>query len=368
MTVIATDHAIAQKVWRPGVINEAERQSVGMGLVAASPDSPIMLLEDLTRERGDKIQLKFSPSDHEETHDGFSDLDDIVGNGLDVEFLVDEMIIDYLGESWKSSGMMSQQRTNADIRETSFQKAAVWWSRRYERSILNQAAGFTPGAGTAATPLEHARTGMNAVTTVDENHIIRSVEGVAPYATDALLSADTTAVFSLRQIEAAVKQMMSKSYGNKYPVAPCSDGLFHCIVHTSQWAQLREYSNPADWADLQRALLEGGQKWEQSGFLTGALGVYLNVAIHVSDYIPKGVSDVITVEQDNVRRAVIMGSRGLHMAFGEGYASDGHLDWLESIDDFRKWSVLVDSVFGVKRTEFDGETFGLFVLPSYSDV
>lgn len=368
MTHIPTTHEIAQKVWRPGVINEAERQSVGMGLVGASPDSPIMLLEDLTRDRGDKIQLKFSPSDHEETHEGFSDMDDIVGNGLDVEFLVDEMIIDYLGESWKSGGMMSQQRTNADIRETCFQKAAVWWSRRFERSILNQAAGFTPAI--SVTPdLEYCRTGMNEVTAVDPAHIIRSVEGAAAHATDEALGGDPTAVFSLRQLEAAVKQMMSKSYGNKYPVAPCSDGLFHAIIHTSQWAQLREYSNPADWADLQRALLEGGQKWEQSGFLTGALGVYLNVAIHVSDYIPWGVNSLDpTLAEENVRRGVIIGSRGLHMAFGEGYASDGHLDWLESIDDFRKWSVLVDSVFGVKRTEFDGETFGLFVLPSYSDV
>ena len=54
------------------------------------------------------------------------------------------------------------------------------------------------------------------------------------------------------------------------------------------------------------------------------------------------------------------------MAFGEGYADGNHLDWVEQTRDYRKWGVLADSCFGVKRTIFNSQTYASLVLVTYS--
>ena len=59
------------------------------------------------------------------------------------------------------------------------------------------------------------------------------------------------------------------------------------------------------------------------------------------------------------------------MAYGEGYAGGQHLDWVEQIDDYRRWGVLADSVFGLKTTVFANssgtdEYYGSLVISTYS--
>lgn len=361
---ISTNSELAQKKWRPGVTHEAERQCLAMGFVSGDDDSVVVLLEDLTKERGDKIQIRFSPTEEQA---GFRDEDDVEGHEREVNTVKDEIAIDYQGFAWKTRSVMSQQRVNFDQKKQIFVKAGKLWKRRYEECFFNQLAGFTPAMG--ATQDDYRKTGHNAVVAPDAQHIYR------PGATtddESMTGIDADRI-SLSHLTAVLARAMSKDEIT-WPITPGPDGLYHCIVSTRQWKRLREDSNPGEWQDVERAKMEGGKAYEKTGFYGSFLGIWNNIALHVSDYVTKGVdSGDATLAVDDVDRAIFLGSRAGHWAYGEGYASGDHLDWTEQTRDYKKWGILVDSVFGFKTTIFPDESgdttvdryYGCIVIPTF---
>jgi len=358
---IPTGSALAERLYRPGLTHEAERQAYMLGFADSEDDACIVLLEEFTKKRGDQIQLRFSPTD--DTRDGYEVGDTIQGTEGDVEVLFDTLYINWLGEAFKNDDPMSQQRVSWDIKKACFIKAQTWWSRRYEQMILNQLAGFTPAMGAAGT--NYKRCGMNAIQAVDAAHIYRPNS----IANDQSLTASER--MSLDWINELTLRAQSKAYLD-WPIAPGPDGYYHLIIHGISWRDLRQSTSPGDFQDLQRARLEGGQSYDASAFAKSYVGVYNMTKIHVSDYVPKGVNSTdATLDVDTVRRCVFMGARAGHLAFGQGYNNDGHLDWTERVFEFKKWGVLADSILGFKRTTYgeDGGTkytYGCMVLPVYA--
>lgn len=357
MAYIGPGSVLTQKAWRAGLVHEAERQTQAMGFVSEDDSSGIVQLNDLSRKRGDTVQVRFSPTDDD--FDGFSDTDEIEGNEEQLEFVQDELKIDYLGLAYKQPGQMSQQRVNFDLKQAAFTKLAVRWARRWDQWAFNQMAAFTPAMG--AQQDNFKRTGLNPVESIDDNHIVWAGDATSDETID---DAD---IPSLDGINELVATATSKAT-TQFPLAPCPDGYYHLFLHTFQAKLLRENTTAGDWGDIFRAVLEGGKNYEQSAFARGYMGVYNNVKIHISDYIPQGVnSGDPTLAVDEVRRAVLLGARGAHWANGEGYASGDHLDWSEQVRSHKVWSVLADTVAGCKRTIFDEETYGLWVYSTYSE-
>lgn len=358
-THIGTGHALAEKQWRPALCHQAERQAHMLTFVGSKEDSVINQMDELSRKRGDTVQVRFSPTD--DTTDGFGESDTIQGNEQGITLDSDELKINWLGNAFAQSSQMSQQRVSFDLKKAAFYKLSAWWARRWEESILNQLAG-----NVSVNTGIYKRGGMNAVPTVDSNHhFIQS--GVASYATDEALSAatDTTAVFNLNILNTMVLRAMSQSYLT-YPISVANDGFYHCVIHPEQWAQLRTDTSTGEWQDIDLTRIKGGEGYASSGLARGMLGIYGNVKIHVSDWVPKGCNSTTGAAVNNVRRAVFLGAKAAHMAYGEGYAKGQHLDWVERINDYRKWGVLADSVFGIKTTVFNGEYYGSMVISTYS--
>lgn len=359
-TYVPTGSALAEKLYRPGLWHETERQAYMLGFASTDEDAGIYQIDDFTKKRGDTVQYRFSPTD--DTRDGFLAGDNIQNNLADVEVLYDELKINWLGEAFGSDDPMTQQRVSWSVKKTCFTKATKWWSRRFEQWILNQLAGYTPAMGASGT--DYRRTGMNAVTALDSAHIYRPSGS-----TDQGLTSSHK--ISLDHINQLTLRCMSKSYLD-WPIAPLSDGFYHLVIHPIQWFDLRENTSAGEWGDIQRAVLEGGKPYEQSAWVRGFAGAYGMVKIHVSDYVPLGVnSSDSTASVSTVRRAVLIGQNAGCLAFGEGYADGNHLDWTEKVFDFKKWGVLADTVGGFKRTTFtptggSATTYGCMVLSTYA--
>jgi hypothetical protein len=360
-TYVPSGSALSERLYRPGLTHEAERQSYMLGFADSDDDACLVLLEEFTKKRGDRIQLRFSPTD--DSRNGYASGDTIQGTEAGIDVLVDDLYIDYLGEAFKNDDPMSQQRVSFDMKKACFIKAATWWSRRFEESILNQLAGYTPAMGVSQT--DTRRTGRNIVTAVDADHIFRP-NGIT---TDELLT--SSEAMSLDWINELLVRCSSKAFLD-WPIAPGPDGFYHLVMHTICWRDLRQSTSPGDFQDLQRARLEGGQDYNASAFAKGYVGVFAQCKLHVSDFVPYGVlSSNAATPVLTARRAVLMGARAAHIAFGQGYNNDGHLDWTERVFDYNKWGVLADSIFGVKRTTYgeDGgtkATYGAMVLPVYA--
>lgn len=370
MPQIGTSSALTQRSWRAGVTHEAERQAMTMGFVSDDDDAAFYLYDDLTKDAGDQIRVKFSPTD--DTEDGFGDSDTIEGNEEDLEVVEDSFKIDYLALAYKQRGAMSQQRTNVDLKKAAFVKLSVRWARRWEQSIFNHLCGYTPAmyltdGASNGTGDNLKRCGHNTVVQYDSSHVYT-------HAGETVLqdqNLDTTDRMTLSVINEVLMNATSKRFIT-YPLTPCSDGYFHLFMSPRQWFRLRENTTAGQWADLTRALLEGGQKWSESGFARGHLGTYGQVKLHVTDYVTYGVSSAdASVAVTGVDRAVLVGARALHIGFGQDYASEDHLDWVEQVRDYRKWGVVADSIFGCKRTTFAlpnggaSQTYGSFLIPTY---
>lgn len=357
---VGTNSALAQKMWRPGVTHEAERQAIGMGFVSPDDDSGVVLIEEPSKKRGDKVQINFSPTNDQ---DGFRDQDTVEGNEAEVDTVSDELLIDYLGFAWRTRGAMSQQRVDFDQKKQIYTKAGRLWARRYEECFFNQLCGYTPAMGAGQD--DYRRTGNNAVTAPDDQHIYRPDGNT----TDQALAAASTDRMSLDLLTEVYAQAISKSTMT-WPIAPCPDGLYHVFLSVRQWQRLRAGTSPGEWGDIERAKIEGGKRYEATGFARSFLGIWNNMALHVSDYITNGVQSAAPeTAVTGVDRAVFLGARGAHMAFGQGYADGDHLDWSEKVSDHRKWSILVDSIFGLKTTVFDDNGtdrwYGAIVIPTY---
>jgi len=359
-TVIGTGNTLTQSTWRALLCHEAERQAHMMSFVGEEEDSAIVLINDLSKVRGDSVQIRFSPTD--DSHDGFGEGETIRGRELSVTFNTDSLKINWLAEAYAEQGPMTQQRVNFDIKATSFYKLKTWWSRRFEESLLNQLGGNT----VASTGL-FKRVGMNAVPTTDNNHKVYG----GGLTTDDLVGADTTAIMTLDLIDDCVLKAQSKSELS-YPIATCSDGWYHMVVHPYQWKQLRQNTTSGQWEDITRAVLEGGKSYEKSAFNRGWLGSWNNTKIHVSDYVPNGVEDSdSTTAVGTCRRAVFLGAKAAHIAFGEDFAGGDHLSWIEQVDDYVVFGILAGSVLGMKTTRFNNssgtaENYGCIVVPTYA--
>lgn len=351
---IGPNDAITQRIWRPGITHEVERQTFGFSFVGKDEDSPFMLLDDLTKNRGDLVQVKFSPTGDS---DGLGVGDEVFSRGQEIVYYNDELRINYLGQSWRVDSPMNQQRTNFSLKQTAFNKAAVWWRRRFETAIWNQMAGYTPANTQGRVTYEY--TGSNAVTAHDAAHIHRPNSR----SNDQTLAAGDELTLDL--INDMVLRAQSKSYLT-YPIAPDVEGYYHLVIHPINWHQLRTNSTSGEWEDIQLSRIKGGEKYEDTAINRSHLGTYNSVKIHVSDYTPNGVSSADGSSVSAVRRCIFFGQKAGCIAFGEGYANDGHLDWSESVQDHKKWSLLVDSVWGFKRTIFNSQSYGSMVLPVYS--
>ena len=357
-TIIGTGNTLTQSAWRALLCHEAERQAHLMSFLGEEEDSALVLINDLSKVRGDSIQIRFSPTD--DTHDGFGEGETIRGRELSVSFNTDSLKIGWLAEAYAEQGPMSQQRVNFSIKQASFYKLRTWWSRRFEESILNQLGGYLP----ASTGL-YKRCGLNAIPATDANHHV-----FATGSADETVGADSTAIMTLDLIDECVLKAQSKSELS-YPIATCSDGYYHLVVHPYQWKQLRQNTTSGQWEDITRATLEGGADFRKSPFARGWLGVWNNTKIHVSDYVPNGVNSGTDAAEGNVRRAVFMGAKSGHMAFGEDFAGGDHLSWIEQVDDYVVYGILAGTVMGFKTTRFNNssgtsENYGSMVISTYA--
>ena len=360
-TSIGTSSPIAQKIFKAGLIHNAEVASLGMAFVGDEDDAAIVLVDDFSRQRGDTVQIRFSPT--RETNP-FLENDEVEGNEESLDFDKMEFKIGYAAFAYAQANQMSQQRININLRKAALTKLSIKWERYWNKNIFNQLCAYTPANSTTG----YALSGFNAVVSIDSDHILRAGDRASD---ETITSAD---VMDLDLIDDLMTRVQSTAYMD-YPIAPTSSGYYYLVMHPDQARQLRQNTGDTGWRDLQRALLEGGLSYERDSALArGFLGMYNNVILVACDYITKGVnSSSSTTAVSNTRRAVLLGSKAAYMGFGETYTGGDHLDWREQIRDYKKWGVMTDSVFGIKRTEFADlggttQTYGLMVLSTYSKV
>lgn len=359
-TDVTSGSSLNQRIYKMGLNHQAELASLYMNLLGEADDSAVRQIEDFSRQRGGSIQIPFSPT---VTQTPFLEGAQIEGQEYALSFSLFTFNIGYAAFAYAQEGPMAQQRTNINLKKAALTKLPIQWERFLNTIGFNQAAAYTP----ANTSTSYSLCGFNAVSTVDELHVVRPADIAAD---ETLTSAN---VMDLDLFDTAITRMKSIGVFD-YPIPPTDSGYWYAVIHTDQARQLRVGVGETGWRDLQRAKLEGGLDYEGSELARGFLGVYNRVILIESDYIPKGVSSsVTTTAQANVRRAVLFGGGSCFHGFGESYTGGEHIDWVEQVRNYKRWGVMTDSVFGNKAAEWPDlsavtRSYARLVLPTYSAI
>ena len=142
--------------------------------------------------------------------------------------------------------------------------------------------------------------------------------------------------------------------------------MYVAFLHPTQVYSLRTTTSTTtvQWFDIQKAAMMGGEI-EKNPIFNGALGIYNNVILHESSYVPNGISGATGLEVTSVKRAIFAGAQALNLAFGQDFSFD-NFDWNEKLFDYgNSLGVEAGCMFGVKKSVFNAGDLSTIVIPTY---
>ncbi|MEP0508295.1 MAG: DUF4043 family protein, partial [Aurantimonas coralicida] len=127
----------------------------------------------------------------------------------------------------------------------------------------------------------------------------------------------------------------------------------------------RTNTDTGQWLDIQKAALSGAST-SKNPIYTDALGEYNNVILKKANHVTNGVNSSTGAAIATVRRAVLLGAQSCAVAFGKGNGPTTYAWNEELIDHKRRLEVSIMCMYGMKKTQFDSEDFGVVTVSSYA--
>lgn len=345
-TSYGVNHPLAVKHWSKRLFREALKQTYFRRFMGTDTNSMLQVKQDTQKEAGDRIRVGLRM---QLTGSGISGDNTLEGNEEALVTYYDDVVINQLRHAVRSAGKMSEQRVPFSVREEARVGLTDWWADRFDESVFNHLGG----ANYKNSDLRY--TGNNSVSDASTTRIVHP-----EHSTDASLS--TTNTFRLEIIDYAVEVAKTASPLIR-PIRVNGGDYFVAFLHPYQVTDLRTNTSTGQWLDIQKSAMQGGMV-TKSPIFTGALGMYNGVVLHESTRVPDGVSTSASIS--DVRRAILCGAQSALIAFGQGYG-DASMKWEEEFFDYgNQLGVAAGSIFGVKKTVFNGTDFGTVVMPSYA--
>ena len=338
-TSYGVNDAETVKKWSRKLFHEALKATWLFRFMGRSSDSIIQLKDEELKEAGDRVRvtLRMQLGGDGVAGDGTQE-----GKEEALSTFTDDLLIDQLRHAVRSGGKMTEQRVPFSIREEARMGLTDWWADRIDTWAFNQLSG-----NTGETDLK--KTGNNsAIAPSSDNHVFNTV-GTGPES-----SITVGATFSLVMIDKAVE----KAKTNATPIRPVrinGADFYVAFLHPFQVYDLRRSTATNDWADIQKAVLQGGSI-KGNPIFTGALGIYNNTILHESTRVPLISSTV------DLRRAIFCGSQAAIAAFSK-VNSPTKMSWVEELFDYgNQFGVSAGMIAGMKKSVFNSKDFGTVVM------
>lgn len=347
-TNFGINHPLAVKLWSEKLYREALKETYIGKFIGNTSSSLIQLLTDTQKGSGDKITFGLRMQLNQAGVSGDSTLE---GNEEALSFYNDSIFIDQLRNAVRSQGRMSEQRVPYNMREESMMALKDWMSNAMDTGFFNQICGNTGETDTKKTGMQAAVAPTTLI--VGGGH-----------STEASLSATTTHAITLRDLDIAVARAKVASPVFK-PLRIKGEDYYVAFVHPYQTYQLRGQTSSGQWADIQKAAIQGGNI-SGNPIFTGALGVYNGVVLHESSRIPNVVGTPNSGAVTDFRRGAFCGAQVAAIAFGQD-SGPNRTTWNEKMFDFgNQLGVAAGVIWGLKKSVFNSADFATFALPGYA--
>jgi N4-gp56 family major capsid protein len=350
-TSYGVNHPLAVKAWSKTLFKEALQGMWFSKFIGDGQASVIQTKNELRKSAGDRIRVGLRV---QLTGAGIQGDATLEGNEEALSTYYDDLLINQVRHAVVSGGKMSEQRVPFSVRREAMEALADWWAKRDEVAIANHLCGNSAETNTVLT-------GNNSTTAPTTNRILVANGETA----ESSLSTSTVHAFSLTLLDRAVARAKAPAAG-VMPIRPVrvkGSEYFVAFLHPNQVYQMRTSTSTAQWADIQKAAM-AGQTSADNPIFTGMLGIYNGVVLHECPYLPAftlGGSGT-----NNARRGVFAGAQAAIWGSGQDNA-DTEMSWSEEMFDYgNRLGVKAGRIYGVKKTVFNSEDFGVITMASYS--
>jgi N4-gp56 family major capsid protein len=353
-TAYPVNHPLAVKRWSNELMKEALKRTYALQFMGTDANSLAQVKTEVSKAAGDKITFGIRAQLSGGGIQGDAILE---GNEEALATYSQSVLIDQLRHAVRSDGKMSEQRVPFSVRDEARDGLADWWADRFDYWFFNQLTGNT-------TEADARYYGFNALAAPDADHLIAIGTGSSTNL-EASLSATTTCKMNLTGIDYAVEKAKLAKNALR-PVRVGGDDYFVMFLHPWQVTDLRTNTNTAQWADIQKAAMQGGNVADNPIF-TGALGIYNGVILKEAVRLPNiSTSQVTASSSSGVIRAVLCGAQAICLAFGRGYGQNTY-SWVEELFDYdNQLGVAAGCIGGMVKTRFNGSDFATVVVSTYA--
>lgn len=366
-TIVGLNDPKAVKKYSVALAHDVARdsyfQSRFMGDGEAS-QTPIQRLTDLETEAGDRISYDLSMQLKGNGPEG----DDILeGTEEKLTFYTDDVYIDQKRKGTNAGGRMTRKRTVHDLRRIARRRLSEWWQRYFDEQFfiyLSGARGVNPEF---IEPLTFSGRANNAIAAPDSAHLFY---GGSATSKATLTSSDGMSLALVDRLIANAKMMGGGTVENPriQPISVDGERNFVLTMSPYQEYTLRTNTSTGQWLDIQKAV--AGAVGNNTPLFKGGTGMYNKVVLHVHDAVIR-FSDYGAGQNLPANRALFLGVQAGVVAFGTpgggGASNIARFSWYEEEDD-RGNQMVVDtsSIFGIKKTRYNGKDFGVIAVDTYA--
>ena len=350
MTEFGTSSSQTVKLWAKRTWYEAKRGAFFFNkFLGSTEDSILYMAKDLEKSAGDNIVYDLLV---EMSGDGITGDNDLEGNEEALSFYQDSIKIDQLRHA-HIFGRMSQQRTIHNLRKDGQWALSRWWSNKFEELMFRFLCGDT-------TLTFAGNTGR----AFDADHVVYSGDATS----EATIGNNDQ--FTLEDIDYAKEKATTGDIPMR-PVRIDGDDYFVVVLHPYSVTDLRLSiasggTSGIKWHEIQQYANQRGLK---NPIFTGSLGVYNKCIIYESHRI-LAAPTIATV-----RRNLFLGAQAGIFALGNAYdkmgqkkaGSNNYISWVEKNRDYEnKRGLAAGCTFGMQKTQFNSDDFGVVTIPSYA--
>jgi len=386
-TTFASNDPLTQKKWAGGTMLYGLQNMALTPLMGNTPESIVYVKKDLTKPAGDTLIFNADEDDTDEAGQG--DDGSTLGNEGAMRRRNLSVMIHERSHAQKPAGKMTMQRTDVfraeGFRGFAKRKLGIWFKVALEKDLVNTGAGLynENSSGAAIETINESYPTANRIYYGGQSIGATPALG-ATYATDALLTAGTktdnlfgTLVINKIRANALAAQPRFRC-GAFYQTPRTPDGsidprnrlaqklvaeMLAVLAHPFQINSMRSEVGTIGWNQMVAACAARGdkhpifragavtwngcvvQEYDRVPFRTGAGGTTL-----AEGFLLNANRDATTDACANTRsvcRAMLLGAQAICLGWGQ------MLQWYEEWYDARIPRVVIDMIYGLKRTIFN---------------
>jgi len=360
VTRIGVNDPLAVKTWSRQLAVEVSKATAIAPLIGTSSNAIIQLKDETAKASGDKVTFGLR---RQLIGNGVSESSTLEGNEEALSTYSDMVMLNELAHAVRvrNDGTIDAQRVPFNLRDEASQGLIDWYADRLSMTAFLHFCGYNGNAVTFEgrnVTLSNVHQGFNTPTAPSSSRVFWAGNKTRD---EDLVAAD---LFDLSLIDKAVERAKLANPKIRPVRVVGAENVYVCYLHPTQVTALRANTGAGQWLDIQKAAYSGSRS--KNPIFDGSLGMYNGVVLREAEHVMPGL-DSAGQEITNVRRAVLLGAQAGIIAFGKDRTAEKYKLVEELFDYQRELGVAAKTVFGFKKTVFDGQDFASIVISTYAE-